>query len=305
MTGFGATRPDPTAIGEVSAPPFARLPDPEQLFLRRSDRFRTVADGHPLKPYLLFLADLSSAQHFVQDELDPPALVPPERAFRAEAHGMPPLDRHAFTPDAACDQTLDRLLAVFGECEMPDAARAAMRMLAGADRDTRTAMMRAVLAEAVPIEAIAPHVLIAAALQVDFSRRAATLDAGALRPVAEGACPCCGAKPVASMVVDWPGAHGVRFCACSLCATLWHVVRIKCTLCGSTERIGYRHVEGGPDTIKAETCGTCGRYVKIFHQHKDPALEPVADDVASLGLDVLLGDAGDVRGSVNLFMLGT
>jgi FdhE protein len=44
--------------------------------------------------------------------------------------------------------------------------------------------------------------------------------------------------------------------------------------------------------------------VKILHQHKNPQLEPVADDVASLGLDILLRETGYRRGAVNPFLLG-
>jgi FdhE protein len=81
-------------------------------------------------------------------------------------------------------------------------------------------------------------------------------------------------------------------------------VRIKCTLCSSTEGISYREVEGGDGTIWAETCDSCHGYVKILHQHKNPDLDPVADDVASLGLDLLLREGDYRRGSVNLFLLG-
>ena len=38
---------------------------------------------------------------------------------------------------------------------------------------------------------------------------------------------------------------------------------------------------------------------KILYQEKDPGLEPVADDVASLALDLLLGDEGYHRASGN------
>ena len=56
--------------------------------------------------------------------------------------------------------------------------------------------------------------------------------------------------------------------------------------------------------MKAETCESCRGYVKIMHQHKDPALDPVADDVATLGLDLLVREAGYRRGGVNPFLLG-
>ena len=56
--------------------------------------------------------------------------------------------------------------------------------------------------------------------------------------------------------------------------------------------------------MKAETCDSCGCYVKILHQHKDPGLDPVADDVATLGLDILVRQGGYRRGSFNPFLIG-
>ena len=44
--------------------------------------------------------------------------------------------------------------------------------------------------------------------------------------------------------------------------------------------------------------------MKILHQQKDPAIEPVADDVASLGLDLLVREMGYRRGGVNPFLVG-
>jgi FdhE protein len=82
------------------------------------------------------------------------------------------------------------------------------------------------------------------------------------------------------------------------------VVRIKCVLCESTAGIAYEELDGGPDTVKAETCESCHGYVKILHQHKNPQLEPVADDIATLGLDILLRESGYRRGAVNPFLLG-
>jgi FdhE protein len=165
-------------------------------------------------------------------------------------------------------------------------------------------MVHALLADRVPAEALAEHVFVAAALQVQFARLAAQLDAAALVPIGDGACPACGGPPAASMVVGWKGAHGSRFCACALCGTLWNYVRIKCTLCGSTEGIGYQEVEGGAGTVKAETCDHCHRYVKILQQQKDAAVEPLADDVASLGLDLLVRELGYRRGAFNPFLMG-
>src|SRR5262249_49741332 len=116
MTQVGAPRHDPIPIGEVAAPPFARLPDPGALFARRSARLRALADGHELKPYLLSWPALGSVQQAIQADL--PAVVPPaaEVIARAREFAMPPLDRGRFTADAACEATFERLLPAAASC---------------------------------------------------------------------------------------------------------------------------------------------------------------------------------------------
>lgn len=292
------------AIGEVAAPPFARLPEPETLFRRRAQRFAILSQTHELGPYLRFLAGLCEAQHRAQDGLPEPELPPPERLARAREFGMPPLDRSHAASDDTLSATLDALFALAPQIDMPGAAREALGRVASADREKREAMAGALLLDIVPTEAVAEHIFVAAGLQLHFARLAARLDAKALMPVGEGACPACGGPPVSSMIVGWAGAGGTRFSSCSLCATQWHVVRIKCTLCGTTEGIGYQMVDGGSDHVRAETCESCKAHVKILHQHQDPALDPVADDVASLALDLLMREAGYRRGGLNPFLIG-
>ncbi len=304
MAKVDAPRHEPIPIGEVTAPPFARLPEPRTMFARRAERFRALASGHELEPYLAFLAELSAVQHSIQDGLAAAELPAADALALARQHAMPPLDRGRFTADAACEAALSRLLASTASLEMPALAKAALFKLQAADGGTLALMMHSVLADSIPTEAIAEHVFVAAALEVHFARLAAHLDSSRLVPVGDGVCPVCGALPVGSVIVGWPGAHGGQFCACSLCATMWNYVRIKCTACGSTKGISYREVEGGPGTIKAETCSVCGSYLKIFHQQTDPFLDPVADDVASLALDLLVREEGLRRVGANPFLIG-
>jgi FdhE protein len=302
MSKAGDIRPDPTMIGNIAEPPFVRLPDASSVFAMRAQRFATLAIGHELGPYLNFLAALSRVQHHVQARLPEPAMPSAAARARSREAGMPPLDRGHAVADPVLDITLDRLFVALADIDMPAAARAALARasVAGA---ARSAMIRAVLADTTPAEDLADHIYVAAGLQIHFARQAARLDAAALVPVGEGACPACGGVPVTSQIVGWRGAHGARFCTCAWCATQWHVVRIKCVLCGSTGGIAYQEINGA-GKVKGETCEGCQRYVKILHQHEDPALDPVADDVASLGLDLLLRDAGYRRGALNPFLVG-
>ncbi|MFG1426040.1 formate dehydrogenase accessory protein FdhE [Roseixanthobacter glucoisosaccharinicivorans] len=303
-SGPGAIEPDPSVIGGIAQPPLAVLPDPSAVFATRAQRMRDLAPHSELRPYLLFLADLVQVQHDIQAGLPEPELPDPAARKRAAEFAMPPLDRTQFTYDDAFDTTFDRLLHAMQPVEKPDAASKALDAVMRAAPKAREAMILNVLADSIPVEAMAEHIYVAAALQVHFARLAARLDAKALVPLGDGMCPCCSAPPVASLIVEWPSAPGARYCACSLCGTLWNQVRVRCVLCGSTKGIGLQEVEGASGAAKAETCDSCHGYTKLFYLSKDPAAEPVADDVAWLGLDLLMRDGPYRRGTFNPFLLG-
>lgn len=296
--------PDPSVIGNIAKPPFVRLPDPARLFADRAARFRALATGHQLEAYLRLLAGISQAQSDIQQGLPEPELPGADVLARAKEHKMPPLDRNAFNPDDAFDATFDRLLGRVELLDMPQEAKAALVRVKAAERDARDMMIHNVLADAVPFEALAEHVFIAAPLQVHFARLAAKLDAKSLADVGTGVCPSCGGAPSTTMVVGWTGADGTRFCACSLCGTLWNYIRLQCTLCGSNKKMQYQEVEGSAGLIKAEICEECRGYVKMLYEQKNRELDPIADDVASLGLDLLVRELGFRRGGVNPYLIG-
>lgn len=302
--GAPAAGHDPVPIGEVSAPPFARTPDPSTLFRDRAARLRSAARGHALAPYLDFIAAIAEAQDAAGHDLPQPALPAPDALARAREFGMPALDRPALLQREVCLGTLRRCFIAMTAIDMPDAARRALAMVSAADDDAVLGMAGAVIDNAIPFDAIAEHAFIAAGLQLHAARTAARLDAATLVPVGEGACPSCGGAPVASVVVGWEGAHGARFCSCSLCGTLWNHVRIRCTACGSTKGITYRELDGSDGALKAECCRECSSYLKIMYQTKNAALDPVADDIATSALDILVREEGFARGGVNPFLLG-
>jgi FdhE protein len=292
----------PIPIGEIAAPVFASLPVASKLFHARAERLRWLTRGHELKPYLLLLAGLADIQHRLSDDL-PNAPFPPGSAAEAGT-GVPPL-RGARPVDAATLRpTLDLLTFDALTLDMPDVASAALADVSAASEEDLDTMIRSVLAASIPLEMLAEHSFVAAALQVHFTRLAERLDPDLLARAAGCVCPACGHAPVASMIVGWRGAQGARYCACALCGTLWHYVRVKCTLCASTKGIAYQEIQGAKAVAHAETCTSCDRYMKIIRQDKDPSADPVADDVGSLGLDLLMRDTQFRRGGVNPFLLG-
>jgi len=303
MSDSGGLKPG-TILGEEAKPPFAVLPDPSLLFLNRARRLATLAPSHELGPYLSFLAVLTGAQHEIQPNLSAPALPPFERIGQALEHGMPPISRALCEPDETALDTLEHLLGRLDAAEVPPETTAAIQGLLAVPHEERRKLAAAALKDPLPGEEVARRVLLLTGLQVHFTRMASLLQARGLKPVGNGACPVCGSAPVSSAVVGWPKAYNTRFCTCSLCGTMWNALRVSCLLCGSPDGISFRSIEGKPDTVKAETCEKCRGYVKILYQVKDPTLEPLADDIATLDLDMLMAEEGWKRGGQNPFLLG-
>jgi FdhE protein len=54
--------------------------------------------------------------------------------------------------------------------------------------------------------------------------------------------------------------------------------------------------------VKAEVCEACGRYLKLFYLERRPAAEPIADDLATFSIDLLVSEKGYVKSGINLFL---
>ena len=304
MSNTSPVQPDPSVIGGVAKAPFVRLPDPAIVFARRAARLRVLAGSGELGPYLALLADVAEAQAAILPLLPETPAPSPDVLERGRQFAMPPLDRTALMPDAPLRETCQSLFDALVPALKPDAAQAALGRLRTGDDRSLEAMVATVLTDQPPADALAEYVFTASALQVHFTRLAAGLAGDRLVPVSVGVCPVCGARPGVSVISGWYGAEGARYAACSLCSTLWNEVRVKCLGCGSTEGVGYQEIEGQGGTVKAETCDVCEGYLKVLYQDKDTALDPVADDVASLALDQLLGGTVYRRLGANPFLAG-
>lgn len=292
-------------IGDAASPAFCRLPDPASLLGLRAGRFAALSQGHAAAAYLRFLSALAEAQAAAVAAPAGFKAPGPDHLARCREHGVPPLRHLPPRLGASWRPALDAILARVAPADLPPAARAAIQRLEAAEDERLAELAGAVLDGDIPPDGMAEVPFVVAALQVELVRLASLLDPSALVPVGEGICPACGSPPVASLVVGWPGAQGARYLACSLCAAAWNHVRIKCAGCGSTKGIAYYGIEGQDEVARGETCEACRGYLKHFQQQQDPLIDPVADDVATLGLDLLLREAGWRRIGRNPFLLGT
>ncbi|RUP17278.1 formate dehydrogenase accessory protein FdhE [Methylobacterium sp.] len=300
---FSELKPDPDKIGISGSVPFVRLPDPTGLFADRAARLVEAAPGHPLEAYLRFVAEIARAQSVIQARFPAPAVPDAaDQALRSE-HGMPPLSRHSLEADPDLDASLLALLAEIDLSTAPEASAAARDALRAASREDRLDLAVQVIEGALPVDRIAECVFVSAALQVRLAGQAARLDTKTLKPVADGVCPCCGGAPVASVIVSWTPADKARYLSCSLCGTYWNHVRIRCTACGDGEGVSYYGLDEVSKDVQVETCTTCHSYIKHLHQHRAPALDPVADDIASYGLDLKIAEDGFRRAGLNLLFV--
>lgn len=283
--------------------PRVSLPERGSIFSMRAARLRQLASDSPVADYLLLMAHLVDAQHRALQDCAAPG-VSEDRLSLAQAHGMPPLQAVGWPRDPMWRGILARLVDdVSRTAGVPAEAVevcTALRRAIDQDPESLEDLAEAVLAEQDQgvDGAAAPFVM--AALQVYWTDLASRFDAKQLPVVSPfGVCPVCASLPVASVVRVGGQFEGYRYLCCSLCATQWHMVRVKCTHCEDVESVAYQAIDGRAPAIKAETCDHCHTYRKIFYQDKDLHVEPVADDLASLMLDVLVGEAGYSRASGN------
>jgi FdhE protein len=292
------------ATGGVKAPDALILPDPGRRFADTAARLEALAPGHPMEDWLRFMSRLSRAQGDAADTLE--LLAGPDLSAVAQSVDarMPPLAADGHRRDPLWRKGLVRLIETVSDDAMPPQARAVVAELRARDATAIERLADAFLHGSVEATDAGAVLYVAAALQVYFTCMAAGLPASALRLLPQrGLCPCCGSTPVAGLVTGAGQTPGARYLHCSLCATAWNHVRAVCITCGESRAISLEGIDGDAGIVKAETCGDCHTYAKMIYQAQDMKADPVADDLASLGLDVLVAEAGWLRHAPNPLLL--
>jgi FdhE protein len=300
---------DPAQIEAFAerAIPRVRLSDPANLFTRRAQRLRALAEQHSLGDYLRLMAAVADGQQIALDalvgamEAEPFAQPLSRQIELAHEHRMPLLSAAGWPRPQRWRGILNELCtSIAGAPGFPAGVRSACeRIVDRSDAEIETQADFLLGARMAGVEpAYAPFLM--AALQVYWAGMVTTLEVADAREIdALGVCPVCGTLPVASIVRSDKRSQGYRYLHCGLCATEWHMVRITCSHCLANDGIVYHSIEGGSEAVRAESCGQCHTYRKILYQEKDPDVEPVADDLASLALDLLMTQEGFHRGSGN------
>lgn len=291
-------------LGGVTAPEPIVMPDPNTRFTRTATRLEALSGGHPLAEWLRFMARLAEAQHVAVTSAGRMPGLDPTELTRAVDGGMPPLAADGHRRDPAWRDGLTRLLDALAGQTIPAAARAVIADLRERDVEALESLADDFLRGTVKAGDVGAALYVAAALQVYLTTAAATLRAEDLRLLPQrGLCPCCGSTPIAGVITGSGRAPGARYLNCSLCGTAWNHVRAVCITCGETRTLSLKTPEGDSGLVKAETCDNCGTYAKMVYQAQDMAADPVADDLATFGLDLMVAEAGWARHAPNPLVL--
>ena len=292
--------------GEILPPsqdaPFVRLPERKSLFAARAVRLSGLSHGHSMAPFLQFAAALMQVQQELLDAFPAVPLPNSDQVERCREHGMPPVSPDGWARDPAWRGAFASFLQRLQAGDNVQLA-SAFQHLQAQPVEALEKMANAMLAGQYSVvdSRLAPF--IGAALQVYWSHMVTTLGAAVFsRTATPTVCPACGSPPTGSIVHSGGIAHGMRYLHCSLCATAWHMVRIKCSHCEATEGVNYFGLEAIFPATKAESCDTCNTYLKIHYQEKDIQVEACADDLATLALDLLMDESGKFRSGPNLLL---
>jgi FdhE protein len=277
--------------------------DPARLFLERSRRFAALSEGHSLAGWLSFLGRLTRIQHEILQEY--PALHRPDEGALAFAreHCLPPIAASSWPRDPSWRQALASLARTLVPHAPPPAQKTLKRI-----QTMDGAALEAIADRVLRVEFDGPDrdclPFVAAALQVHWTTLAAGIEQRAVTPLdTQRVCPCCGFLPVAGVVRMDGEVAKLRYLHCGLCNTEWHLERVTCAACRDSNGVAYRYIEGSDGTVRAETCDACKSYLKMFYREKSPEADPVADDLATLALDMLVDEAGYDRMSPNLLFV--
>ena len=278
---------------------FPRL---KNLYSRRAARLRQLAEKNPLGDYLRFAAVIAAAQEIVLYD-HPLHMDLQARLEESDRLGQPPLDISTLPRDAHWQHMLHSLIAEL-KPEMSGQALSVLENLEKASASELELMAGALLGGDFTQVSSDKAPFIWAALSIYWAQMAALIPGKARAESGDQRqfCPVCASVPVSSVIHMGNRKEGLRYLHCNLCESEWHVVRAKCSNCEQTRDLHYWSLDSETAAVKAESCGDCGTYLKMLYQEKDPAVEPVADDLASLILDARMEQEGFARSSLNPFL---
>ncbi len=273
--------------------PLIFYPSPQTLYIRRAERLKTLAQNSAISDYLNFCANIAEQQaKLSKKSIDVTPSV--NRDF-------PPLSLPNLPLNTLWQEYLSALLDAFANTTQQ--IQSVIKQLKLNDANQLQDKALNLLNGKFTLVDGNESLFIWSALSVYYCQLAKQIKGKAIADNSDQSwlCPVCNSLPVAS-VIQLGGNNGLRYLHCSLCESEWYVPRIKCTCCDNMQDIQYFSLDKELAAIKNECCDACHSYLKILDQDKDPHIEVIADDIASLILDIKTEEEGYAKSGVNPFI---
>lgn len=270
--------------------------NPKNIYQRRAKRLRELAKEHPLADYFLFAADV------VESQLNTLEKNPLEKQNLEQLTGVAPLNAKTFKRNSIWREYLNEILHET-KLKANEQVLATIESLEKAGTAELEQMADNLLAEEFNLVSSDKAVFIWAALSLYWLQLAQQIPHASRMENTENIhyCPVCGSAPVSSMI-HIGSSQGLRYLHCALCESEWNLVRAQCTNCNGHDKLEMWSLNEELALIRAETCGSCESYLKMMFQEKDPNVEALADDLASIFLDVEMEEKGFSRSGLNPFL---
>lgn len=270
--------------------------NPKNLYQHRAKRLRELAKDHPLADYLLFAADVVESQLSVFEK------NPLEKQHFNNLDELEPLNTKTFKRSSIWIEYLKEILHSI-KPKANEQVLATIENLEKASDKELEEMASHLLSQEFNLVSTDKAVFIWAALSLYWLQLAQQIPHNSRQEGTDNLyyCPVCGSAPVSS-VVHIGTSQGLRYLHCNLCESEWNLVRAQCTNCNEHKNLEMWSLNEELALVRAETCGDCQSYLKIMFQEKDPNVEAVADDLASIFLDIEMEEKGFARSGLNPFI---
>ena len=288
------------AAASYTAPPLL-FSSPKNLYQRRAARLRELAQDHPLADYLLFAAAIADAQLELLENMPIPQ-DPRLETLSAEQLVHQPLNAQHWQRDPIWRKLLTALLEKL-KPSANDQILTTIEWLEKAADSELEELADNVLAQEFATISSDKAVFVWAALSLYWLQLVQQIPHNAKQESTENlhCCPVCNTAPTASLV-HFGSQQGLRYLHCALCESEWNMVRSQCSNCGQNKELDYWSIDDYMAAIRSESCGSCKSYLKIMFQEKEPKVEVIADDLASLFLDMEMEEKGFMKSGLNPFI---
>lgn len=288
------------AAASYTAPPLL-FSNPKNLYQRRAARLRELAQDHPLADYLLFAAAIADAQLALLESMPIPQ-DPRLQALSGEQLANKPLNVKNWQRDPIWRKLLTALLEKL-KPSANDQILTTIEWLEKAADSELEELADNVLAQEFATISSDKAVFVWAALSLYWLQLVQQIPHNAKQESTENlhCCPVCNTAPTASLV-HFGSQQGLRYLHCALCESEWNMVRSQCSNCGQNKELDYWSIDDYMAAIRSESCGSCKSYLKIMFQEKEPKVEVIADDLASLFLDMEMEEKGFMKSGLNPFI---